>query len=197
MIIVGVDEAGRGSLVGNVVAGAVILPKGFELLGLTDAKKLNEKKRKTLYAQITQQCSWATGQASAKEIDKMNILQATLLAMIRAVENLNTQYHKVLVDGNHCPDLENCEAIIKGDLTQPVISAASIIAKVVRDQQMIELDKRYPEYGLKQHKGYATKTHLMALAEFGAISEQHRFSFAPVKIASVRKIIDKKILPKF
>ncbi|SFV86067.1 Ribonuclease HII [hydrothermal vent metagenome] len=181
MIIVGVDEVGRGCLVGNVVAGAVILPDDFDLPGLTDSKKLSESKREALYAQITQQCQWAVGESSASEIDKINILQATMLAMKRAVENLSIQYHQVLVDGNRCPDLENCRAIIKGDLTEPAISAASIIAKVTRDRQMIELDRCHPEYGFAQHKGYGTKQHLEALKEFGAIKNQHRGSFAPIK----------------
>ncbi len=181
MIIVGVDEAGRGPLVGSVVAGAVILPNDFDLPELTDSKKLSEKKRETLYALITQQCQWAVGESSPQEIDEINILQATMLAMKRAVENLNIKYDQVLVDGNRCPELENCQSIIKGDLTEPVISAASIIAKVTRDRQMVALDEQYPEYGFAKHKGYGTKVHLQALAEFGAIKHQHRYSFAPVK----------------
>ncbi len=162
MIIIGVDEAGRGPLVGSVVAGAVILPNDFDLPELTDSKN-SVKKREVLYALITQQCQWAVGESSPKEIDEINILQATMLAMRRAVENLNIQYDQVLVDGNRCPELENCTAIIKGDLSEPVISAASIIAKVTRDRQMIALDKQYPEYGFAQHKGYSTKVHLEAL----------------------------------
>lgn len=181
MIIVGVDEAGRGPLVGSVVAGAVILPDDFHLSELTDSKKLSEKKRDILYAQIIQQCQWAVGESVATEIDEINILQATMLAMKRAVENLQIQYHQVLVDGNRCPDLDDCQAIVKGDLTEPVISAASIIAKVTRDRQMFELDKLYPMYGFAKHKGYGTKQHLEALKEFGAIENQHRVSFAPVK----------------
>ena len=176
MIIVGVDEAGRGPLVGSVVAGAVILPNE-----LTDSKKLSEKKRETLYQLITEQCQWAVGESSPQEIDEINILQATMLAMRRAVENLNTKYDQVLVDGNRCPDLDNCTAIVKGDLTEPVISAASIIAKVTRDRQMTELDLQYPEYGFAKHKGYGTKVHMEALIKFGAIKHQHRFSFAPIK----------------
>jgi RNase HII (EC 3.1.26.4) len=162
LIIIGVDEAGRGPLVGSVVAGAVILPNDFDLPELTDSKN-SVKKREVLYALITQQCQWAVGESSPKEIDEINILQATMLAMRRAVENLNIQYDQVLVDGNRCPELENCTAIIKGDLSEPVISAASIIAKVTRDRQMIALDKQYPEYGFAQHKGYSTKVHLEAL----------------------------------
>ncbi len=181
MIIVGVDEVGRGCLVGNVVAGAVILPDDFNLPELTDSKKLSEKKRDILYAQITQACQWAVGEASAAEIDEINILQATMLAMQRAVARLNVLYNRVLVDGNRCPKLAHCTAIIKGDLTEPVISAASIIAKVTRDRQMIELDAQFPQYGFAQHKGYGTKKHLQALAEFGIIHTQHRLSFAPVR----------------
>ena len=181
MIIVGVDEAGRGPLVGSVVAGAVILPNDFDLPELTDSKKLSEKKREILYALIIQQCQWAVGESSPQEIDEINILQATMLAMKRAVENLNIKYDQVLVDGNRCPELENCQSIIKGDLTEPVISAASIIAKVTRDRQMVALDERYPEYGFAKHKGYGTNVHLQALAEFGSIKHQHRYSFAPVK----------------
>jgi ribonuclease HII len=181
VIIVGVDEVGRGCLVGNVVAGAVILPDDFYLPRLTDSKKLSEKKREILYIQITKECQWAVGESSANEIDKINILQATMLAMKRAVGNLNMQFDQVLVDGNRCPELNNCTAIVKGDLTEPVISAASIIAKVSRDRQMVELDMYYPEYGFAKHKGYGTKQHLSALEKFGAIKNQHRYSFTPVK----------------
>jgi len=186
VIVIGVDEAGRGPLVGSVVAGAVILPSEFNLPELTDSKKLSEKKREALYELITDQCQWAVGEANAKEIDEINILQATMLAMHRAVENLNTDYNKVLVDGNRCPEIENCTAIVKGDLTEPVISAASIVAKVTRDRQMIELDGLYPEYGFAKHKGYGTKAHLEALKRLGAIVGQHRFSFAPVKRVQVK-----------
>lgn len=181
MIIVGVDEAGRGPLVGSVVAGAVILPNDFDLPELTDSKKLSEKKRETLYQLITDQCQWAVGESTPQEIDEINILQATMLAMKRAVENLNIKYDQVLVDGNRCPQLDNCTAIVKGDLTKPVISAASIVAKVTRDRQMIDLDVQYPEYGFAKHKGYGTKVHLEALATFGAIKHQHRYSFAPLR----------------
>ncbi|SMN14699.1 Ribonuclease HII [uncultured Candidatus Thioglobus sp.] len=181
MIIVGVDEAGRGPLVGSVVAGAVILPTDFNLPELTDSKKLSEKKREILYQLITDQCQWSVGEASAQEVDEINILQATMLAMQRAVESLNIKYDQVLVDGNRCPDLNNCTAIIKGDLTEPVISAASIIAKVTRDRQMIELDKKHPQYGFAKHKGYGTKVHLEVLQQYGAIEGEHRFSFAPIK----------------
>ena len=181
MILVGVDEAGRGCLLGNVVAGAVILPERFSLPGLTDSKKISEKKRAILFQKITQISHYAVGMASPSEIDSLNILQATMLAMKRAIKGLNIAYDQVLVDGNVCPAVLNCTAIIKGDLTQPVISAASIIAKVTRDRQMIELDKQYPNYGFAQHKGYATKIHLDALNQFGTIAHLYRHSFAPIK----------------
>ena len=189
MIIIGVDEAGRGPLAGSVVAAAVAFPPQFHIDGLTDSKKLSEKKREGLYLQITSQCYWASAEASSIEIDEVNILQATMVSMKRAILNLQNQLisqsieqdFKVLVDGNRCPDVENCEAIIKGDLIEPVISAASIIAKVTRDRQMKELDQSYPEYGFSRHKGYGTKEHLEALAKHGPIFGQHRFTFAPIK----------------
>ncbi|MBE8189302.1 MAG: ribonuclease HII [Candidatus Thioglobus sp.] len=189
MIIVGVDEVGRGCLVGNVVAAAVILADDFCPPELTDSKKLSAKKREILYSQITQKCRWAVGQASAGEIDEINILQATMLAMRRAVAALEFEYDRVLVDGNQCPDLENCQAIIKGDLSEPAISAASIIAKVTRDKQMFELDKSYPQYGFSRHKGYGTKQHLAALEKYGLLQKQHRFSFAPVRRIAAKTVI--------
>ena len=187
--IIGVDEAGRGPLVGNVVAAAVIFPVNFHIDGLTDSKKLTEKKREDFYLQITNQCFWSVGEASSIEIDQINILQATMLAMKRAINNLQRQLlsqnkdemFRVLVDGNRCPDVDNCIAIVKGDLTEPVISAASVIAKVTRDRQMKELDLRYPEYGFKKHKGYGTKEHLIALSKHGPIDGHHRSTFAPIK----------------
>ena len=187
MLVIGVDEAGRGPLVGSVVAAAVAFPPGYRIDGLTDSKKLSEKKREALYNQITSECYWSFAQSNSNEIDQINILEATMLAMKKAVEQLmlliedNSQKISVLVDGNRCPDIENCQAIIKGDLTEPVISAASIIAKVTRDRQMIALNQEYPEYGFSRHKGYGTKEHLEALANFGPIQGQHRFTFAPVK----------------
>ena len=187
MLVIGVDEAGRGPLVGSVVAAAVAFPPGFRIDGLTDSKKLSEKKREALYNQITSECYWSFAQSNSNEIDQINILEATMLAMKKAVEQLmlliedNSQTISVLVDGNRCPDIQNSRAIIKGDLTEPVISAASIIAKVTRDRQMIALDQEYPEYGFSRHKGYGTKEHLEALANFGPIQGQHRFTFAPVK----------------
>ena len=186
---IGVDEAGRGPLVGCVVAAAVILPPDFHLYGLTDSKKLSEKKRDSLYQQITEQCDWSVAEASSIEIDQINILEATMLAMQRAIIDLQGKYSKyrgksifnVMVDGNHCPDIANCIAIIKGDLSEPAISAASIIAKVTRDGQMRELDTQYPQYGFAQHKGYGTRKHLLALSKYGPIKGIHRHSFSPIK----------------
>ena len=188
MIIIGVDEAGRGPLVGSVVAAAVAFPANFQIDGLTDSKKLSEKKREDLYAQITKKCYWASAESNSIEIDEINILQATMMAMKRSVNALQYQLKsqteaqgfKVLVDGNRCPDVENCRAIIKGDLIEPVISAASIIAKVTRDRQMKELDQAYPEYGFSKHKGYGTREHLEALEKHGPIDGQHRFTFSPI-----------------
>jgi len=187
--IIGVDEAGRGPLVGNVVAAAVIFPANYYIEGLTDSKKLTEKKREDFYSKITQQCFWSVAEASSVEIDELNILQATMLAMTRAINNLQHQLisqnqdeiFKVLVDGNRCPDVANCSAIVKGDLIEPVISAASVIAKVTRDRQMKELDLRFPEYGFKSHKGYGTREHLKALLKHGPIPDLHRKSFSPIK----------------
>jgi len=186
---IGVDEAGRGPLVGSVVAAAVILPLDFHLYGLTDSKKLSEKKRDSLYQKITEQCDWSVAEASSIEIDQINILQATMLAMKRAIIDLQEEYSKyrgktifnVMVDGNHCPDIANCIAIVKGDLSEPTISAASIIAKVTRDRQMRELDSQYPQYGFAQHKGYGTRKHILALSKYGPIQGIHRHTFSPIK----------------
>ena len=189
MTIIGVDEAGRGPLVGSVVAAAVVFPTKFYLEGLTDSKKLTEKKREDLHTQITEQCHWSVAEASCIEIDEINILQATLLAMKRSINKLQNEFSssrhenifRVLVDGNQCPDVPNCLAIVKGDLIEPVISAASIIAKVTRDRQMKELDLKYPDYGFSRHKGYGTKEHLIALSKYGPIKGIHRYTFAPIK----------------
>ena len=186
---IGVDEAGRGSLVGSVVAAAVVLPSDFHISGLTDSKKLSEKKRDSLYQQITKQCEWSVSEASSIEIDQSNVLLATMLAMKRAIINLQKEYimkkpqtvFNVMVDGNLCPDVPNCIAIVKGDLSEPTISAASIIAKVTRDSQMRELDKQYPQYGFAQHKGYGTRKHLIALSKYGPIKGIHRHSFGPIR----------------
>ena len=188
MLICGVDEAGRGPLVGSVFAAAVILPPNHSIVGLADSKKLSERQRDKLASEIMMQSiAWAVASASAQEIDQLNILQATLLAMSRAVESLSVLPHEVLVDGNRTPALSiPSRAIIKGDATEQCISAASILAKVNRDAEAYELDLRYPEYGFAKHKGYGTALHLTALKEFGPIPE-HRVSFSPVRAAFAQR----------
>ncbi|ALH96753.1 ribonuclease HII [Acinetobacter equi] len=183
MKIAGADEAGRGPLVGSVVAAAVILDPNNPIEGLNDSKKLTEKKREKLFIEIKEKAlAWAIAESSAEEIDEINILQASLLAMRRAVEKLNIQPDHVLVDGNKIPQglMMSCDAIIGGDALHPEISAASILAKVTRDHAMIELDAKYPQYGFAKHKGYPTKAHFEAIAEHGVIAE-HRRSFGPVR----------------
>lgn len=182
MIVAGVDEVGRGPLIGSVVAAACILSVEFDLQGLTDSKKLSETKRSDLAVKIKQQAiAWSIAEASPKEIDKMNILQASLLAMKRAVEGLSMEPELVLVDGNKLPNWRfNARAIVGGDGIEPAISAASIIAKVYRDNDMVALSEKHPEYGFDKHKGYPTKQHMLALEEFGVLPE-HRTSFAPVR----------------
>jgi ribonuclease HII len=181
-LIAGVDEAGRGPLAGPVIAAAVILDPNYLIDGLTDSKKLNETRREQLFQVIKQHAlAWAVGRAEVEEIDAINILQASMLAMQRAVANLNIPPEHVMVDGNKCPSFPcSATAIVKGDLLIPAISAASIIAKVARDHEMIQLAQQYPGYGLNGHKGYPTKKHLDALNHLG-VSPIHRRSFAPVK----------------
>ena len=184
--ICGVDEAGRGPLVGSVVAGAVVLDPNQPIIGLRDSKKLSPARREKLYAEIMQKArAWGVGQASPGEIDTLNILQATMLAMRRAIEALSERLgewpSKALIDGNRCPILPIAsEAIIKGDAKEPAISAASIIAKVTRDQQMQALHTHYPQYGFNQHMGYPTEAHMQALKQYGPC-EEHRRTFAPVR----------------
>jgi ribonuclease HII len=184
--ICGVDEAGRGPLVGSVVAGAVVLDPNQPIMGLRDSKKLSPARREKLYAEIMQKArAWGIGQASPSEIDTLNILQATMLAMRRAIEALSERLgewpSKALIDGNRCPILPIAsEAIIKGDAKEPAISAASIIAKVTRDQQMQVLHTQYPQYGFNQHMGYPTEAHMQALKQYGPC-EEHRRTFAPVR----------------
>jgi len=181
-LICGVDEVGRGPLAGPVVAAAVILDPRSPIDGLNDSKKLTEKRRETLYVEIREKAlAFAVGRAEVEEIDAINILQASLLAMKRAVEGLSLVPGHVLVDGNRLPQLTcSAEAIIGGDGSEPCISAASIIAKVTRDREMVALDAVYPGYGFARHKGYPTKIHLQALQEQG-ITKIHRRSFGPVK----------------
>ncbi|MDG2959467.1 ribonuclease HII [Bisgaard Taxon 10/6] len=183
-LIAGVDEVGRGPLVGAVVTAAVILDPNNPIAGLADSKKLSEKKRLALAAEIKEKAlAWALGRAEAEEIDKLNILHATMLAMQRAVKSLKISPHLVLVDGNRVPELDMpAQAIVKGDGKVAEISAASILAKVARDREMEALDKRFPQYEFAKHKGYPTKVHLEKLAQFGALP-QHRRSFAPVRKA--------------
>ena len=184
--VCGVDEAGRGPLVGAVVAGAVVLDPNNPIEGLKDSKKLTLAKREFLYEQIMEKAkAWGVGEASPAEIDEINILQATMLAMCRAIEDLTTRLgawpDKALIDGNRCPELPiAAEAIVKGDAKEPAISAASIVAKVTRDRQMMSLHERHPEYGFAQHMGYPTEAHFAALKQYGAC-DQHRRSFSPVR----------------
>ena len=185
MLIAGVDEAGRGPLVGSVVAAAVILDPNNPIEGLNDSKKLTEKKREKLFIEIQEKAlAWAIAEASHEEIDEINILQASLLAMRRAVEKLNIPPEHVLVDGNKVPQglVMSCDAVVGGDAIHAEISAASILAKVTRDHEMMALDLQYPQYGFAKHKGYPTKAHFEAIEQHGVI-DQHRRSYAPVKKA--------------
>ncbi|MGB2246930.1 MAG: ribonuclease HII [Alcanivorax sediminis] len=184
MRVAGVDEVGRGPLVGAVVTAAVILDPEQPIVGLADSKKLTEKKRLLLEEEIKSKAlCWALGRAEPAEIDQLNILHATMLAMQRAVQALSLDAHAVLVDGNRVPALPcPAEAVVKGDGRVPAISAASILAKVARDREMALLHQQYPQYGFDRHKGYPTKVHLAALNEHGALAE-HRRSFGPVSAA--------------
>ena len=182
LLVAGVDEAGRGPLAGPVVAAAVILAPDSPVDGLSDSKKLSPRRRKALSEIIKRHAlGWALGRAEVEEIDHLNILQASLLAMQRAVAGLEPAPGHVQVDGNRCPVLEcSVEAVVRGDETVAAISAASIIAKVARDEEMVALDVEFPGYGLAQHKGYPTREHLRALQRLGA-SKIHRRSFKPVR----------------
>lgn len=182
-LIAGVDEVGRGPLAGPVVAAAVILNPEIHIEGLADSKKLSEKRREELFPIIKKSVlAWGVGRAEVNEIDEINILQASLLAMQRAVIKLPIKPALVLIDGNRYPNLPyTMKAIINGDQTEPAISAASIIAKVIRDREMIIYDHYYPEYGFAKHKGYGTKQHLEAIKIHGIIP-LHRTSFAPIKV---------------
>jgi ribonuclease HII len=177
----GCDEAGRGPLAGNVIAAAVILDPRKPITGLADSKKLSHKQRESLYETILSKAlGVGIGSASPQEIDEINILQASLLAMTRAVESLPTKPEFVFVDGNRCPRWPFPSlAVVKGDAKVASISAASIVAKVVRDRELLLLDEQYPGYGFAQHKGYPTAAHFAALESLGA-TPVHRLSFAPV-----------------
>ena len=181
LCLAGVDEVGRGPLAGDVVTAAVILPENHQIEGLADSKVLSARQRENLYADIIGQAEcWAVGRASVEEIDRFNILQATLMAMRRAVLSLDVKPDYVVVDGNRLPQWEYAsEAVVKGDGRVDVISAASIIAKVVRDAEMLALDSHYPGYGFAANKGYGTPQHLEALQRLGP-TPIHRRSFAPV-----------------
>ena len=181
-IIAGVDEVGRGSLIGPVYAAAVILKKSVNLKILKDSKSLTKKKRETLYRYIKKNSIWAIGKASNKEIDKINVLQASMLAMKRAIKKLKKKPSYILIDGNRVPDLKNfkMKAIVKGDQKIPVISAASILAKVSRDKFITALAKKNSGYFWHQNFGYGTKKHLSAIKKLG-ISNHHRKSFNPIK----------------
>ncbi len=182
ILLAGCDEVGRGPLAGDVVAAAVILDFDNPIKGLDDSKKLTEKKRELLFDEIQLKAkSWCIARASVAEIDKINILQASLLAMTRAVQGLHIQPEHVLVDGNKLPKWKyQAEAVVKGDSRVAAISAASILAKVTRDREMVLLDKEYPGYGFADHKGYPTKVHMDALEKLG-ITPIHRTSYAPVR----------------
>lgn len=183
-LIAGVDEVGRGPLVGDVVTAAVILDPNNPIEGLNDSKKLSEKKRNALAEEIKEKAlAWSIGRADPSEIDELNILHATMLAMQRAVARLAVQPQHVLIDGNRVPSLPMPgNAVIKGDGLVAEISAASILAKVERDNEMTELDKIHPEYGFAKHKGYPTKLHFEMLAKYGP-TPHHRKSFKPVQKA--------------
>jgi len=183
-LMAGVDEVGRGPLAGDVVTAAVILDPARPIVGLNDSKKLSEKRRQQLSEQIKEQAlSWCVARASVEEIDQINILQASLLAMSRAVQGLELQPEHVLVDGNKIPRWHySAEAVVKGDSRVDAIAAASILAKVVRDSEMVAFNSRYPGYEFDRHKGYPTKVHLQALARLGPCAI-HRLSFGPVKKA--------------
>jgi ribonuclease HII len=181
-LLAGVDEAGRGPLVGNVVAAAVILDSNHPIEGLADSKKLTAKRREVLAEEIKQHAkAWAVVSVGPEEIDRINILQATMLAMSQSVQQLQINPDHVFIDGNRCPEIAHpVTAIIKGDARVDEISAASILAKVERDAQMQVLHDEYPNYGFDQHKGYPTKAHMATLAEHGPCPE-HRRSYAPVR----------------
>ncbi|MEH6652165.1 MAG: ribonuclease HII [Motiliproteus sp.] len=181
-LLAGVDEVGRGPLFGDVVTAAVILDPANPIYGLADSKRLTEKRRDALFEQIQAKAlCWSIARANVAEIDELNILHATMLAMQRAVAGLTIAPEYVLIDGNRCPELPfPCEAVVKGDSRVAAISAASILAKVCRDREMVVFDARFPGYGLAKHKGYPTAVHLAALSHLG-VTPYHRRSFSPVR----------------
>ena len=183
LLVAGADEAGRGPLAGDVVAAAVILDPENPIVGLNDSKKLSEKKREALFDEIqTKALAFSVARASVDEIDELNILHASMLAMKRAIETLSVPAEHALIDGNRLPKELPCpaEAVVKGDARHAAIAAASILAKVTRDREIVALDAQYPEYGFAKHKGYPTAVHLAAIQEHG-VCDIHRRSFGPVK----------------
>ena len=188
-LVAGVDEAGRGPLAGPVVAAAVILDDMQRIKGLNDSKQLTALQRERLFDEIRAKAlAFCVAEASVAEIDTLNILHATMLAMKRAVEGLRLPPHKVLVDGNRLPQIRiRAEAIVGGDASVASISAASILAKVTRDRMCVEHEQRWPQYGFAAHKGYGTAAHLAALDEHGPC-DWHRRSFAPVRLAALRRV---------
>ncbi len=184
LLVAGVDEAGRGPLIGSVVTAAVILNPDDPIDGLNDSKKLSAKQRERLFVEIQARAlAWSIAEATHLEIDEHNILQATMLAMRRAVLALPIAPTLVLIDGNRCPDVPmTARAVVGGDRLEPAISAASILAKVTRDRQLEVLDQAHPQYGFAKHKGYPTAAHLAAIEQYGVLAE-HRRSYAPVKKA--------------
>ncbi len=182
-LLAGADEAGRGPLAGDVVAAAVILDPDRPIIGLNDSKKLSEKKRELLFDEILNNSfSYGIARASVEEIDEINILHASMLAMKRAIDLLDPKCEYALIDGNRLPRDLQCPAVavVKGDARHPAIAAASILAKVTRDREMVALDKLFPNYGFAKHKGYPTKAHMEAIDAFG-VTKYHRRSFGPVK----------------
>lgn len=188
--VCGVDEAGRGPLAGPVFAAAVILADDVVIVGLADSKKLTARKREALASEIRASATaWSVASATVEEIDALNILRASLLAMRRAVDGLMVTPREVLVDGLHCPELEcPVRAIVRGDASIAAISAASILAKVTRDEAMLELHRRHPQYRFDRHKGYPTAAHLAALRAHG-VSDVHRRSFAPVRLILESRVV--------
>lgn len=187
--IVGCDEAGRGCLLGPVVAGAVILPKDFKCDLINDSKQLTEKQREEAYQIIKDNAiAWAVAEVSAEEIDQINILNASKKAMMLALEKLNHKYDMILTDAVKLSTDLPFEAIIKGDAKAMCIAAASIMAKVTRDHICYELDKKYPNYQIAKHKGYGTKAHMDVLKKYGPIEKLYRFSYAPIKALKIEKI---------
>ena len=189
-LIVGTDEAGRGCLLGPVYAGAVILPRDFSCDLINDSKQLSEKKREEAFKIITENAiAWGVGFCSPEEIDEINILNASRLAMERAIENMNHDYDLIITDCMKMPKAKvEVIDLVHGDALAQCVAAASIIAKVSRDHVCYELDKKYPEYNIKKNKGYGTKDHLEALKKHGPIKGLHRFSYAPIKSLFIEKI---------